>query len=64
MSTNFDVEKFEKALVEEHNFLAKSYNREYAGKTVYGNDVVKGKVLEAKCDVLMTIIDALRSSIK
>lgn len=61
---DFDVKKFEKALLEEHNFLAKSYNREYAGRTVYGSDIVKGKVLAAKCDVLLTIIDALRNSIK
>lgn len=60
----FDVKKFEKALLEEHNFLAQSYNREYAGRTVYGNDIVKGKIIEAKCDVLLTIIDALQKSFK
>lgn len=57
-----DAAKFEKLLVDEHRFLTRMFNTNYAGTIQLGNNVIKGQILAAKCDLLQSIIEALQES--
>lgn len=57
-----DAAKFEKLLVTEHKYLVRSFNSSYAGTTQTNVNLIKAKVLEAKIEVLASIIEALQES--
>ena len=57
-----DAAKFEQSLISEHNFQRRVYNEMYAGKWISGKNLTNAKVLEAKVEILGTIIEALQES--
>jgi hypothetical protein len=58
-----DAAKFEQALISEQDFQRRVYNEMYAGKWTSGKDLTNAKVLEAKVEILGTIIEALQKSV-
>lgn len=56
--------KFEKALIDEYKYQLRVFSENYAGKTVYGAEVTKANVVQAKVDLLYTIITALQNSVE
>lgn len=58
-----DAARFEQALISEHDFQRRVYNEMYAGKWSSGKDLTNAKVLEAKVEILGTIIEALQKSV-
>ena len=57
-----DAARFEQSLISEHDFQRRVYNEMYAGKWNSGKDLTNAKVLEAKVEILGTIIEALQKS--
>lgn len=58
-----DAAELEKILIAEHKSLVKTFNYAYANTTQLGANLIKAKVMEAKIEVLATIIEALQESV-
>lgn len=58
-----DAAKFERLLIAEQKSLAKTFNFAYANTTQSNANLIKARALEAKIEVLTTIIEALQESV-
>lgn len=61
---NINASKFEDKLVDALNSFVNAFNEVYSNRTLYGIEVTKASILEAKIDTLKIVIAALRESVK
>lgn len=61
---NINASKFEDKMVDALNSFVNAFNEVYSNRTLYGIEVTKASILEAKIDTLKIVIAALRESVK